>query len=98
MLQLSFHYCLIIWLILNIQGILLLTGASEHIIVRNLYFPSVIPVILGNIFYWFVFVRKCPISVSIPFGVDAPTCFFIGYAMLDVYNKRSLKDCPLRKL
>lgn len=74
--------------LVNIEGILLLTGASEHIIVRNLYFPSVIPVIIGNILYWLVFVKRCPISVSIPFGIDAPTCFFIGYAMLDVYNQK----------
>ena len=74
--------------LITMQGILTGVGASESFITTHIFLSSLSGVILGNfvIFFLTYFFLKNKFKSSIPFGIDAPTVFFIGYAMADIYT------------
>ena len=73
--------------LITMQDILVEAGASESFVTSHIFLSSLIGVIFGNfcifILSWFVF--KSRLKAAIPFGIDAPTVFFIGYAVKDIY-------------
>lgn len=86
--------------LVSLQFIFASSSAPSNSISSHLYVGSLLGVIVGNLSIYYLTTRKhIPLTTSIPFGIDAPTVFFIAYAVFDIYvNKINSGVSPSQAL